>query len=113
MTVATTAINYILSFVIQKVTEFEKQKTKTDQIISLITKTVAAQFLNTAVIYYIISIAATNFLPPEKNSPLSDTGLVMKVTSLIAVSGFIQIMTNFVQFGEIIGSIMNKCKYSK
>jgi hypothetical protein len=73
----------------------------------LITKTVGAQFLNTAVIYYIISVVASIYLPPEKISPLSESGLVMKVTSLIAVSGFIEIMTNFVQFGDIFRKIMN------
>jgi hypothetical protein len=87
--------------------------TKTDEIISLIVKTVIAQFLNTAIIYYIISLIANIFLFDDIESPLGENGLVMNITSLIAVSGAIQICTNFVQFGEIFNSICNCCKYSK
>lgn len=56
MTTITTAINFLLADFIAKLTAWEKHKTKTDYIVSLMIKTVIAQFANTAVIYYIISV---------------------------------------------------------
>jgi hypothetical protein len=61
--------------------------------------------MNTAVIYYIISLGDNHDLP------LSDNGLVMNVTSLVAVSGVIQIVLNALQPGTILRNIMNWYNY--
>ena len=71
-----------------------------------------AQFLNTAIIYYIISLIDI-VLSKDIKSSFDDNGLVVNITSLIVISGAIQIVTNFVQFGEIYKNIRNHCKYSK
>jgi hypothetical protein len=110
MTTLTTSINFILAAVCQKLTEAEQHNTKTDYIISLTIKSILSQFLNTALIYYIISVVATITLP-DKSSPLNDNGLVMKVTSLIAVSGCIQILLNAVQIGTIFSCLLNKLEF--
>jgi hypothetical protein len=70
-------------------------------------KTVLAQFVNTAVIYYVISLG------DQRDLPLSDNGLVMNVTSLVAVSGAIQIVLNLLQPGTIFSNLMNWWKYSE
>ena len=98
MTLATVAINFGLEIAIQKLTEYERHMTKTDEILSLIVKTVIAQFLNTAIIYYVISLIADNILLNDSTS-LGDNGLVVNVVSLIAVSGAIQIALNLAQLG--------------
>ncbi len=105
MTTLTIAINFILSAVIERLTVLEKHKTTTDYIFSLMIKTVLAQFMNTAVIYYIISLS------DQRDLPLSDNGLVMSVTSLVAVSGVIQIVLNALQPGTIFASLMNWYRY--
>ena len=86
--------------------------TKTDEIISLIVKTVIAQFLNTAIIYYILSLII-DFLLANNYELYFDDGLVVNISSLIVISGAIQIGTNFFQFGEILGCICNCWKYQK
>ena len=53
----------------------------------MIIKLLISQFVNTALIYYIISRIV-------KEDFLSTTGLVVEVSSLIVVSGVIQIGTN-------------------
>jgi hypothetical protein len=58
MTVLTTIINFILAAVCKKLTEWEKHKTKTDYIVSLMMKSVLSQFFNTAFIYYIIAVVS-------------------------------------------------------
>lgn len=63
------------------------------------------QFLNTAIIYYIISIF-------DGVAALDQNGLLMKVTSLIAVSGFINIANNAIQLGTLFSCLMNKFKYN-
>ena len=111
MTTITTAINFLLAVFIAKLTTWENHKTKTDYIVSLMVKTVIAQFVNTAVIYYIVSVAEKLMLPAEQTSPLDENGLVASVTSLIAVSGVIQIALNIVQPGALFGKFMNWYRY--
>lgn len=65
MTTITTAINFLLAVFIAKLTTMENHKTKTDYIVSLMVKTVIAQFVNTAVIYYIVSVAEKLMLPAD------------------------------------------------
>lgn len=54
MAVLTNVVNYILSYAIEKLTNFERHQTKTDRLASLIVKTSITQFINTSIIYYII-----------------------------------------------------------
>jgi hypothetical protein len=70
----------------------------------MIIKTVITQFFNTAVIYYIISLVMPSPL-------LSDKGIVLQVTSLIVISGFIQIITNIIYVPDIIKKVMNRLNY--
>ena len=92
------AINYILYIIIIELTNYESHKTRTSHLLSLIIKLLVSQFANTALIYYIISrIMQEHFL--------SSAGLVIQVTSLIAVSGVIQIVMNFINLGAIMRRI--------
>lgn len=109
MTVLTTIINYILAFTCQKLTEWERHNSKTDYIISLMTKSVISQFINTAFIYYMIGVVA-DLAHSDNASPLSENGIVTKVSSLVAVSGGIQIFLNAVQLGSTFSCLMNKIK---
>lgn len=109
MTTLTTAINFILAAVCQKLTEWEKHKTKTDYVVSLMTKSIISQFMNTAFIYYIIAVVS-DITHPEKSSPLSENGLVTKVTSLVAVSGAIQIFLNAAQLGSLFSCLLTRLK---
>ena len=61
-------------------------------------KTVIAQFLNTAIIYYVISLIP-EITDINNTSSLGDSGLVVNAASLIAVSGAIQIALNLAQLG--------------
>jgi hypothetical protein len=70
-------------------------------------KNVIAQFLNTAVIYFILSLVA-----PEIG-PLGQNGLVVSVSSLVGMSGLIQIGMNFVQIGSVITCLTNWWKGRK
>lgn len=94
-TVFTLVINNLLSMVIKELTTFEKHQTGTDHNLSLVIKLLISQFFNTAMIYYIIS----KILPKPM---LSSAGLVVTITSLITVSGFIQIATNAIQIPAIL-----------
>ena len=111
MTTITTAINFLLADFIAKLTASENHKTKTDYIVSLMVKTVIAQFVNTAIIYYIVSVVEKLTLPADQTSPLDENGLVASITSLIAVSGVIQIVLNIIQPGVLIGNLINWYKY--
>ena len=107
MAIITNVVNFILSAVIYYLTDGERHKTKSDHTTSLIVKIVVSQFINTAIIYYIL--ARTH---PEVEV-LSENGLVVKVMSLVAVSGLVQIGMNIAQPGALISFVLNKCKYSR
>jgi len=72
-------------------------------------KTVFSQFINTAFIYYVFAIIS-QITHPDKAAPLNENGLVMKVTSLVAVSGAVSIGLNAVQIGSIFTCLLNKYK---
>ena len=63
-----------------------------------------SQFINTAIIYYILAWS-------QHVKPLSQYGLVVKVMSLVAVSGLVQIGTNIAQPGALLTYVKNCCKY--
>ena len=68
------------------------------------------QFINTAIIYYILAWTTTDPTNPDA-SILGTEGLVVKVMSLVAVSGVIQIGMNAAQIGSLITWAMNYFKY--
>jgi hypothetical protein len=79
-------------------TEIEKHQTKTKQLISLITKTLIGQFLNNAIIYFLLS-----FRNPPQNY-LMEGGLVSQVSNLVIISGLISIPMSFFQIDQKIQS---------
>lgn len=93
--------------VCQKLTEREKHQTKTDYVFSLMTKSIISQFINTAFIYYMIGVVA-DLTHSQNASVLSENGIVIKVSSLVAVSGGIQIVLNAVQVGNLYNDLLHK-----
>jgi hypothetical protein len=53
-----------------------------------------SQFINNALVYYIVTLIS-------KRPYMSPTGLILQVSSLIVVSGFINIIINFVNFNYL------------
>jgi hypothetical protein len=72
-------------------------------------KSVFSQFINTAFIYYVFAVIV-EITHPEKSHPLNENGLVMKVTSLVAISGAVSIGLNAVQIGSLFNCVLNKFK---
>lgn len=70
----------------------EKHKTKSDRLNSLMIKIIVTQTINTAFIYFILSLISPS-------NPLGKTGLVKNVFNLVLVSGFINV------FWELIAPI--------
>lgn len=71
---------------------------------SLVVKMVIAHFLNTAILYYVISRVL-------RDSLTSKVGLVLQITSLIVVSGIINILYELVRPKSIVRSLNLFCKY--
>jgi len=89
VSIFTLVVNYGISVVNTGLTKYEQHKTRTQELTSLIAKMLISQFINTAFIYFLIT--------KIKSRPLmSPAGLVLQVSSLIVVSGVIQIVMNFV-----------------
>ncbi len=85
----TSLINFLLSYIIQILADSEKRLSKTGTLISLITKNVITQFINSALIYYLITfVTPASFLFEMKD-------LKSKVESLIVIPGIIRIAINF------------------
>lgn len=84
-----TVINYGIYYVVKDLTEYERHQTMTNKLTSMIVKIFISQFINTALIFYIIQVY--NHRPY-----LSSAGLVIQVSSLIIVSGLMSIFTNAV-----------------
>lgn len=86
----TSLINLLLSYIIQILADSEKRLSKTGTLVSLITKNVISQFINSALIYYLITfVTPASFLFEMKD-------LKSKVESLIVIPGLIRIAINFV-----------------
>ncbi len=82
-------INYVLQIVAEFLTVQEKHQTKSDEKSSLILKLVITQFLNNAIIYFIVSLL--------NNKPYTaPAGLIYQINSIILLSGVIQIWINLV-----------------
>ncbi len=58
---------------------------------SFIIKNILSRFLNTAIIYYILSLLHQDV------GPLTQEGYVMKVMALVGVSALIQILTELIR----------------
>lgn len=85
----TSLINLLLSYIIQMLAESEKRLSKTGTIVSLITKNVISQFINSALIYYLITfVTPASFLFEMKD-------LKQKIESLIMISGLVRVLINF------------------
>ena len=82
-----TVINYGIYYIVKDLTEYERHKTMTNKLTSMIVKIFISQFINTAFIFYLIQVY--NHRPY-----LSSAGLVIQVSTLIIVSGCISIFTN-------------------
>ena len=80
-------VNSALYFAINNLTHFEKHKTRTDHYATFMIKLVISQFINSAINWLIIS-----FIYPS--DILSSTGLAVKITNFIAISGLTSIPLN-------------------
>jgi hypothetical protein len=67
-------------------------------------KNIVAQFFNTAIIYYILSVVTSI-------KPLTQNGIVIKIMSLVAISGVVNVVMNALQIGSLITCLLNKWKY--
>ena len=97
-TIITLAVNYLIQLFVYGFTEWERHQSRTLEKFSLVMKLVISQFINTAFIYYFISLINNR----TNDDLLSASGLVYQVSSLITVSGIIQIFNNVVNVGDII-----------
>ena len=97
-TVITLAVNYLIQIFVYGFTEWERHQSRTLEKYSLVFKLVISQFINTAFIYYFISLINNR----TNDDLLSASGLVYQVSSLITVSGIIQIFNNVLNVGDII-----------
>ncbi len=88
-TIVTNAINYGIGYVVQNLTSFEKHQTRTNHLTSLVVKLLISQFINNALVYYIVTVIS--------NRPyMTSAGLIVQVSFLIVFSGFINIAMNAV-----------------
>jgi hypothetical protein len=89
MSMLTQFINEGIAMINSELTKYEQHKTRTRLLTRQIIKMLSTQFINTAIIYYLISTI--------KGKPLmSSTGLVLQISSLLAVSGIMQIGLNLI-----------------
>lgn len=77
------AINYSLEVLSHKLSVYERHQTKTKETTSLIIKIIGYQFLNSAALYYFISLARSSTLTGYY-------GLVAKISNLFVVAAIIQ-----------------------
>lgn len=84
-------INNGIYYIALDLTEYERHKTMTNKLISLIIKIFISQFINTAFIFYLIQVY-------HHRPYMSSAGLVVQVSSLIVVYGFMSIFNNAVYF---------------
>ena len=101
-TLLTLIINYLLQLAVYEFVEREKHETKTKEKESLIIKLVIVQFINTAFIYYVISLINNK----TNDDLMSASGLIYQVSSLITTSGVIQIFMNLVNHPAILRRVM-------
>lgn len=99
--ILTTAINFLLEWVIQLLAQTEKHKTKSERLTSLVSKMIVSQTINSSFIYLILY-----FIMPV--NPLGQYGLVNKVISVVIVSGFANIATSILRPGDIWARYKNR-----
>lgn len=96
-TVITLGINTFLSFLVYILTDWERHQSMANQKASLVAKLLVTQFINTAMVY----IALSKIRGDDSNELMSEQGLVYQISSMLVLSGFINILTNLINFGEI------------
>lgn len=106
-TIVTLLINFGLQTLSYKLTEWEHHQNKSNEKFSLTVKLVITQFLNTAIIYFILSLIRQE----NKTGLMSQEGLVFQVSSLIVTSGVIQIIMNMIDIPAWIRIIYIKWFY--
>lgn len=97
-------VNYLLGMILKYMTDQERHETKTKHLVSLIVKMFLAQFLNTAGMYFFLSIKQGDYY-------LINDGLVVQISNLMIISGFISVPLNFFQIDGKIQSLWKKFKY--
>ena len=97
-TVITLTINYFIQLFVYKFASWERNVAKTDEKFSLVLKLVYSQFVNTAFIYYFVSLINNK----TNDDLLSASGLVYQVSSLITTSGVINIISNLLNTDAIL-----------
>ena len=95
-------INQILSFAMNLLSILEKHKTKSDRMKSLTIKVIVTQTINTCLIYGFLYIM-------NPINPLSNYGIVKKMTGLVFISGIINIVTSILLPGRTIKKLINLC----
>ncbi len=85
-------------------TDREKHETKTKHLLSLIIKMFAAQFLNSAGMYFLLSFRQGQHF-------LKDDGLVVQISNLLIISGFLSVPLNFFQIDGKIQTLWRKFRY--
>lgn len=106
--IATILINYLLGYFITELTISEKYQTRTDFLVSLVIKNVISQFINTAIIYFLIM----KLYPDNEGAKyLSSSGIVVRVTSLVIASGVIEMILNLMQVQNLFKSLKLCCLY--
>lgn len=79
----TFVINLIIDWGLHELTQFEKHKTKSEELSSSAIKTIFAKFMNTSVVYAFL------FFNGHHLNPLAENGLVSVLMSLIILSGLL------------------------
>jgi hypothetical protein len=97
-------VNYLFGMIIKFMTDRERHETKTKHLISLIIKMFVAQFLNTAAMYFLLSFRQGQHF-------LLDDGLVVQISNLMIISGFISVPLNFFQIDSKIQWLWKKFRY--
>lgn len=97
-------VNKGLSSLIIYLTEGEKHPTRSNEVLSLIIKMVVSQFMNSAILYFVISRVLND-------SFTSKVGLVLQITSFIIISGFISVVYSLVYPAALWRRLSLYCKY--
>ena len=91
-------INYGLKEIIYQLVRWEKHKIKSDEKFSLIVKLVVSQFINTSLMYYIVSL----FRSTGSNSWVTPSGLIPQISVYFVTSGIIGIGLNILNFPVLL-----------
>ena len=102
--ILTNIINYGIGYVISGLTSFEKHQTRSNHQASMIMKLLITQFTNSALVYYLITVISSRPF-------MTSAGLIVQVSSLILVSGFINIITNAVNIPYLMRKVKLWWKY--